>query len=601
MGVLGDGVTVRWFAPGAGVAHDFDFASLPASKLMQQQLAAAFARRVAPGRGLTSMHTVRGNYAAVQQFCEFLAGVSNTPQSCGDVQPGHIDAFLTTCRRDNGLVHQRFRLIKLLLRVCDGISAELSAKVREPSPRQVNLSTKSSYSKAEFSRIARAARSDLRQAAKRIRANRTLLEHYRAGAVTDTDRRCELLDYVDVHVDVPRYDHVGARGSVPVKTWVKKAGFGSVTEIMGWLHLTAAEVAAAAILLAVMTGQNPSVIKGTPVKHHRADGHVDGAPATAIIDTRKPRRGRRAYMNVALTEAPDWITIPEDPYRLTSRDQLHTPFGLYTLLLELTTRTRELCGGDLLLVGYHKSGQTGTGRGLRALSTREPFTLWSEQHRLPSDDGAAVLSVTLDRLRLTYLELHQKPVAHTEETLVNEYLGRNRGNLVEYRDVVAAALHEEVAKARSRAVLDVLSKEELTQADPAQLAEAHGIAVDVFTKMLARELDTVLAACVDNTNGPFSGPDEPCRASFMMCLGCPCARALPHHLPVQVLVHDHLQARRAHMTPMMWVRRFGLAHSQLTDLLGRHDPVDVADARASASADQRRLVDRFVNRELDIN
>lgn len=427
-----------------------------------------------------------------------------------------------------------------------------------------------------------------------------LLARHRAGTVTDTDRRCELLDFVDLFADVPRYGYTSERGNTPVRAWVSTGGFGSVTDIVSWLHLTARELAAAAILLSVMTGQNPSVIIGTPAKHHRADGHVDGALATAIIDTRKPRRGRRAYMTAALTAAPDWISVPADTSRLTSRDELHTPFGLYTLLLDLTMRTRELVGGDLLLVGYHKSGGTGTGRGLRPLATRLPFTQWSALHRLPGDGGAAPLSVTLDRLRLTYLELHQKPVAHTEETLVNEYLGRDRGNLGAYRGVVAAALQEEVAKARSRAVLEVLTKEELAQSDPEQLAAAHGITADVFTRMLKRELDTVMAACTDNVNGPFSAPDQPCRASFMMCLGCPCARALPHHLPVQVLVHDHLQARKSHMTPLAWVQRFGLAHSQLTDLLERYDPIDIIDARGGATSDQRRLVERFINRELDI-
>lgn len=498
------------------------------------------------------------------------------------------------------MINESFRLTKTLLRDCDAVSQALSVKVREPSPRYVNSSTKNSYSRAEFTRIAQAARSDLRKAATRIRANRTLLARYRAGAVTGSGRRCELLDFVDVHGDVPRYDRISAWGHIAVKGWVNKGGFGTVSDIMSWLHLTPFELAAAAILLAVMTGQNPSVIKGTPAKHHRTDGHVDGALATAIVDVHKPRRGRRAFMNVALTEVPDWISVPADPERLTSRDQLHTPFGLYALLHELSMGARQLCGSDLLLVGYHGNGGTGLGRGFRALSSREPLETWSNKHRLPSDAEDAPLRVTLDRVRLTFLELHQKPVAHTEETLVNEYLGRNRGNLGAYRDVVAAALEEEVAKARSRAVIDVLTKEEMAQADPDQLAATHGVKAEVFTRMLARELDTVMAACVDNVNGPFSGPGEPCRASFMMCLGCPCARALPHHLPVQVLVHDHLQARKSQMTPMAWVRRFGLPYAQLSDLLDRHDPIDIGDARAGATSEQRRLVERFINRELDV-
>jgi hypothetical protein len=54
------------------------------------------------------------------------------------------------------------------------------------------------------------------------------------------------------------------------------------------------------------------------------------------------------------------------------------------------------------------------------------------------------------------------------------------------------------------------------------------------------------------------------------------------------------------MSPVTWAHRFALPHAQLTDLLARHDPIDVADARADATDTDRALVARFVNRELDL-
>ena len=42
--------------------------------------------------------------------------------------------------------------------------------------------------------------------------------------------------------------------------------------------------------------------------------------------------------------------------------------------------------------------------------------------------------------------------------------GRNRGNFAAYREVVAAALGEQVDKARARGVMDVLSKAEVERA-----------------------------------------------------------------------------------------------------------------------------------------
>ncbi|MFE9328199.1 hypothetical protein ACIHDR_43570 [Nocardia sp. NPDC052278] len=208
----------------------------------------------------------------------------------------------------------------------------------------------------------------------------------------------------------------------------------------------------------------------------------------------------------------------------------------------------------------------------------------------------------MDRIRLTYLELHQRPVAHREQTLVTDYLSRNCGSVTEYQKVVAGALAGEVDKARARAVIAHLTTEDLARAqkDPDAVAAQHGMDARVFKRMIARELDTVMAACVDDGTSPHSAAGEPCRASFMQCLSCPCARALPQHLPIQVLVHDWIEARKAEMASLTWVQRFGLPHAQLTELLSRHDAIDVDDARAATTDADRALVERFLNRELDL-
>jgi hypothetical protein len=111
-----------------------------------------------------------------------------------------------------------------------------------------------------------------------------------------------------------------------IEKWVSTGGFGRSWEIVGWAHLTGVEVTAGAVLLAILTGQNPAVIFSCPAAHHRADGRSQ-APGTAILDTHKPRRGRRAYMNLVLTGIPDWISIPQDSQQRSSRDELHTRSG----------------------------------------------------------------------------------------------------------------------------------------------------------------------------------------------------------------------------------------------------------------------------------
>ncbi|MFD8599849.1 hypothetical protein ACFV1L_33065 [Kitasatospora sp. NPDC059646] len=210
--------------------------------------------------------------------------------------------------------------------------------------------------------------------------------------------------------------------------------------------------------------------------------------------------------------------------------------------------------------------------------------------------------MTLGRLRLTYNELNQEPVAHTETTLVNDYLLRNRGNLAEYQRVVASALAREVAKARSHAALQVLTAEEVAEAaeHPARVAARHGMDAATLRRLLAAELDTVMTGCVDHDNSPHAPAGQPCRASFMLCLSCPCARAAPHHLPLQILVRDELAMRRISTTPLRWAERFALPHTQLDDLLDRADPHAVAQARDSITPEHRRLAERFLARELDL-
>ncbi|ATL69438.1 hypothetical protein CRH09_39790 (plasmid) [Nocardia terpenica] len=591
---------------------DFDLGRLPVAPQIQRGLAVAFARRTAPGNGLTTLSTFKHTFYSVRAFACYLAAMPDPPQTMSDLAPEHIDGF-TVARLNAGVeVCHDLGQVKALLRVADGVTDAVVAKAQERHPKRIRKTSKAGYTKAEFKRIVDAARADLRAAAARIRGNREVLQRYRAGDWGDTDpRELVLLDYVDQHADVPRRRMAPESVSSsynstlePALGWVFHVG--SIIDIISQLHLTGLEAFAGEVLLAAMTGQNASVILNTTVAHHRADGHTGQTP-TAILDTVKPRRGRHAYMNLALSDVPDWITVPDHAGQMSARDELHTPFGVYALLAELTSRTREISGTNSIFVSYHATGGRAKGRGLRVSQPGNCLTTWARKHNLVSDrtdeDGNPIpLQIDMRRIRLTYLELHQKPVAHQETTLVNDYLTRNRASLVDYQRVVAKALTEEVDKARTRGVMTRLTGGDLARAtrDPDTIAAEFGVNATMLKRMIARELDTVMAACTDDGTGPHSSPDGPCRASFMQCLGCSCARAMPHHLPVQILVHDQLEARKAEMTPLAWTQRYGLPHAQLADLLGEHDDIDIADARAVIGDADRALVERFLNRELDL-
>lgn len=603
-----DGLVVRCFAEDGSDSSDYHFDGLPVDARLRQGLAEAFSRRTASGAGLKSLESTDHAYRAAVGFTRYLATLAWPPTEAAHLVPEHLDGFFDSRKDKTTRAADELGGLKRLLKHAEGLSEAVVAKLSEGNPRRPQSETaKESYSRQELKRIADAARADLRVAAARIRANRETLQRFRQGDLAaGKDRRLELLDWADRFGDVPRRPCTrGVRaGQDVVRDWV--FDYGTVDEIVCQLHLSGMEVTSGAILLTAMTGQNKSVILKTPAVHHRADGYTGRTP-TAILEAKKPRRGRRAHMSLALSDLPDWISIPSEPDEVSSRDELHTPFGLYVLLHELTSRSRELMGSDRLLVGWSGRGGNGAGRGLRQQSSDGWIARWASRHDLKADktddEGNPVpLNVTLELLRLTYVELHQEPVAHTEQTLATDYLARNRGNLPEYRKVVAAALQEEVAKARVRGVMARLTRAdlELAATDPETVAVNYGVDVTTLKRMIAGELDTVMNACADNRNSEHAPPGEPCRASFMLCLGCPCARALPRHLPIQVLVHDQLAGRRAEMTPLDWTQRFALAHTQLADLLSQHDDVDVDDARLNATDDDRAVVTRFLNRELDL-
>ena len=117
--------------------------------------------------------------------------------------------------------------------------------------------------------------------------------------------------------------------------------------------------------------------------------------------------------------------------------------------------------------------------------------------------------------------------------------------------------------------------------------------------LISRDADTVLAGCTDNLNSPHSPAGQPCRASFLKCLDCPCARAMPHHLPLQIIARDLLEQRRTQLAALRWAQRFAFPLTQLDDLLDQAGPAAVERARREITDAHRDTVTRLLNRDLD--
>lgn len=581
---------------------EFDFTRLDVSAALQEAFARAFLERCRAGGRVRTVESAEKSWRHLRSFSRYLRELHSPPTIPGELMPAHLNGWYLPLKSNSG-ASIKLGELRSTLRKIDGLNTDFVEMLGERLPPRIRSGSKASYSRAENQRIITAARAAVRAAATRIHASRQLLSRWRAddlgGEPEHVQRRGKLLDHIDIEGDVPRYT---TRGTLP-KQWVGELG--TVTEHMAALHLTSTDICAFAVLLCGLTGQNRGTLLKATVHHHRPDGHTGEMPS-AILELDKPRRGPfLRHMDVPLTSIPTWAEHgkPADEQMATAdRFDLHSPFGVYMLLHNLTAPARQHISTDRLFVWWGSVGGCGVGKGFRTHLHSDLVRRWAIEQNVRADEGDEPLVVTLDRMRLTFNELQQRPVAHTDKTLANEYLARNRGNLVEYQKVVADALAEQVTKASTRNRLQTLTADEVAEAreNPVEVARRHNMDAAVLQRLLAGELDTVLGGCIDNTNGPHTAAGKPCTASFMLCLSCPCARATPAHLPLQVLVHDRLEARKAAVTPMRWAQRFALAHSQLTDLLDRAGAVAVADARSVSTSADVELAERFLNRELDL-
>ncbi|MYQ55648.1 MULTISPECIES: hypothetical protein [unclassified Streptomyces] len=607
---------VRFFSELDGDVIDYDFTSFAVARPLQEAFARAFDAHVGPGGQINGTGGANNAFRQLNAFVKLLIKDERPPAAPADLAPRHLKEFLLS-KGDAPTAGMMLGLLRSLLVHVEGLTPQFAAKCSEWVPdRREKIASRGSYSPDEEKVILDAARKTVRAAAARIRKARELLERWRRGEITqeadpDLYEYGSILDMVERGFELPR--NKWDNGTAP---WI--ARHGTVMELMKQLHLNVQEACAITILLVRLTGENGSTIIKAPAAFHRTDGGV-GPVSTVQVDLSKPRRGRRRYMTAALSDLPSWAAAPKEEGVLSARDELHTAFGLYTLALELTAPARRNMGSDRLLVYWvPKAGgrqpRQGTvvkrrhknGAGFRDQLSSNAVGEWGVGLNLiadePDEDGRPQrLVVGAGRMRVTHAAREQKPVAHTTQTLADTYLRRDRTSLREYQKVVADVLEKEVVKARTAGRIQQLSREDVAEAlqDPETVAKRFGVSTEMLRLLLARDADTVLAACTDNNNSPHSPAGEPCRASFLKCLDCPCARAMPHHLAVQTVALDMIDERRKHMTAVRWAERFALPYFQLDDLLKRAGTRAVSKARVQAGDAERELVRRLLDGELD--
>ncbi|MFI0740803.1 hypothetical protein ACH4PU_22330 [Streptomyces sp. NPDC021100] len=377
---------------------------------------------------------------------------------------------------------------------------------------------------------------------------------------------------------------------------------GGLTGIGLRLCLAGAEMTAFALLLTALTAENFGTVAAWPAVHYRPDGgFAEGG--LALVEAVKPRRGPdREHMVTALEDLPpglgDLLQSPQDDLPM-----FRSPARVYRLLLELTEVSRRHGGHTLAFSGFNPRPTSSNSRWPQGTQASY-IGKWAAGHGFPTGKASAggLPSVEARRIRQTGIEHSRRPVAQTRRTMNDSCLKRSPDMQRESRTVVGAALRAEVGKARARRRIPVITAALVDRArtDLAAAAEESALPPDTLRRMINGEYDTAATACTDHLAGPQTEPGQPCTASFLACLDCANARGLPHHLPVQLALHDRLAGLRPHMDQAVWRVRFEKPLAQLADLIGHYNDADRQQARRRLSERERQMVEDLVDGRMDL-
>lgn len=586
-----DGVSVLFVEESSGRRQLFDFSELPVSEGIQRWLAGCVAGEVSTRSTVKRMGTMQNLYFVARSFARVLAESPGPVTHPRDVTADHFAAFRARYEHLKSMgnyVAALRRLLRADTALSESARAGLaSIRVRKTAQEPGELE----YTDSEWQEILTAVRRDVRVARDRIRYGRAVLARFRDGQLaegSDEEKLGQLLDIFDRTGGLPRYPGGSQTSAV--------SEVGGAIYVTSLLCLSLDEMTAFALLLVALTGQNFGTVVSWPVAHFRPDGGL-ADEGLALLESVKPRRGpEREHMVVPLE---DVLTGADGEHRL-----FRSPLRVYLLLLELSETARRLGAVTTVFAGHilnPRAGGTQWPSGLRA----HHVARWASEHGFPIAECAVAggrPAVSVRRLRRTVIERRRRPVAQSTRTMREIYLMPSKSVRAESQQIVATALQKEVDKARRQQSIPVFTPDfvRLAEEDLTAAAEAAGMDPQRLKLLLAGDQDTALASCVDHNASPHTDAGQPCTASFLACLDCENARALPHQLPVQIAVIEEMYALRPHLDPALWGARYEPRVQQLEEITGAFDPTEQELAKGNITDDQRQLVRNLLEGRWDL-
>lgn len=569
--------TVHFVSEDGEEAHIFKFAHLPVSAELIALLMRSFARATSATGTRKTLPSAKSTFYVLSRFARLVAESPVAVSTPRQLDSRHV-ALL-------GLIgdKKRFDMITTLRSALRGdpeLSESFIAALFRQVRRSAPVSPTAAYAAGEYRQIMDEARRRVRSALARIRALRDQLE---STPEPEYNERLRMLATLRATGSVEGIlDARGIRAKDRPRIRMP---------LIGELFPSRAEVAALMILIVGTTGRNPSTVAKLSAEHLRSTDGDNESGDVIFTHTSKPRRGPYSSEMTAAFQHGGIDEFTGEYMQQT--DDLRSEAGLYRIALELCEDLRNIAASTRLLLTLNGKG---------SLPEIVPCNTVHAGAFLIYEVNGVSTPVRPSSVRQHHLELAQRPVDHTETTLASTYLRRNPAALPEYQKVVGLALDDLVREARASNKVRLMSDHDLAEAsaNPEGVAKRLGLTLETFERVIAGASDTVATGCSDPTKTPYETDNTGyCAASFLLCLGCPCAISEPRHHPIQALLWQMLDERRQELLPGEWNALYGEAFTQLTDLLDVQS-VKVEEASKLASATDRRLIETLIEGRLEI-
>lgn len=577
------------FADEVGRTRTFSFADVDGPAELIDDLVTALASGARSGGRWRTVATVDAAAGAARQLVTYLRTEFPQVRSIADFGPEVWWAWRTakeTQTRWPGQVN----LVRTLLSESPRLpeTTRKAMRARAPKPRK-RLPKNDSYSRDEFARIRSAAKSEVRLALRRIRANTEKLHRHRETG--------DVGDGIAFNVSGSHWttgsllDYLSQNGMLPSQYLANRMVLKGCFDLTGVSNPAQAlfpsirEIYCLMVLLVCERGFNLSVMDNLTITSFRAS---DGASEDSVytVNTDKPRRGARRYNSETL--AGEAGKLWENAVCLTEPCR--------TALAALGTPSQKL------LIGHRHKNLIGEGPFRQEWLNAGIGDHYMAKASLLADDGTP-LRVNLRRLRLSEQVLNQQARQNSEAGSEDIYRGPDPTTADGAAETIIEGQADAVAHATATVTIRALNASEVAVArtDPDAAARKLGIPVPTLKLLLAGSLDTATTACTDFLNGPFAATaGEPCPASFFACFTCTNAVVTPGHLPRLVTLLDALDNVATLVPPVRWESDYRDHYARLQAILAQNaTQAEIGDARREITASDREVVTALIGRNLD--